>query len=78
MFCGSAMRTRMCQGGVFGHVSFMDRSSVSRSGCIALNERNWEISQSTYTMRMPPSKGNAILISSVLFYRKKVGFPFRS
>jgi len=72
------MRTRMCQGGVFGHVSFMDRSSVSRSGCIALNERNWEISQSTDTMRMPLLKGNAILISSVLFYRKKVGFPFRS
>jgi len=64
----------MCQGGVFGHVSFIDRSSVSRSGRIPLNERSWEISQSTDTMRMPLLKGNAISIRSVLFSCKKLDF----
>jgi len=64
----------MCQGGVFGHVSFIDRSSVSRSGRIPLNERNWENRQLTDTMRMPLLKGNAISIRSVLFSCKKLDF----
>jgi hypothetical protein len=57
-----------------GHVSFIYLSSVARSGCIALNERNWVIRQSTDTMRMPLLKGNAISIRSVLFSCKKLDF----
>jgi hypothetical protein len=55
-------------------VSFIYLSSVARSGCIALNERNWVIRQSTDTMRMPLLKGNAISIRSVLFSCKKLDF----
>jgi len=69
----SAVRTRICQGGV-GHVSFMDRCSVSRGARIALREHASEIRQSTDTTRMPPLKGNAILVTSVLFYQKKLDF----
>ena len=57
-----------------GHVSFIDRRSVSRGARIAVSERTSEIEQSTDATRMPPLKGNAIGISSTLFYRKKLGF----
>jgi hypothetical protein len=57
-----------------GHVSFIDRRSVSRGARIAVSERTSEIGQSTDATRMPPLKGNAIGISSTLFYRKKLDF----
>jgi hypothetical protein len=57
-----------------GHVSFIDRRSVSRGARIAVSERTSEIGQSTDATRMPPLKGNAIGISSMLFYRKKLDF----
>jgi hypothetical protein len=52
----------------------MDRCSVSRGARIALREHASEIRQSTDTTRMPPLKGNAILVTSVLFYQKKLDF----
>jgi len=63
-FSCSAMRTRMCQCG-FGHVCFIDRSSVSCSARIALGERTSEIRQSIDATRMSPMRGNVILISNV-------------
>jgi len=63
----STMRTRMCRCGV-GHVSFIDRCSVSRGARISRSERIWGIRQSIGATRVSPLlKGNAMLISSVLF-----------
>ena len=57
-----------------GHVSFIDRRSVSQGARIAVSERTSEIEQSTDATRMPPLKGYAIGINSMLFYRKKLDF----
>ena len=52
------MRTALVTPGALGDVAFRAES---------VGELAWEIAQSTDTMRVPPMKGNVVVISYVLF-----------